>query len=133
MKIASVALIAPLCILTFGCKSPVAVNGDYWQSKASQIAVGMTRAEVEKLLPRHPRSPMTTVVTGGSQSVRYWVDENWSVNIAYDYTGVPRDARGTALDVTSPHNKVLTVAALKQSKMPAIEVKSIGTIEQQRP
>jgi hypothetical protein len=76
---------------------------------------------------------MTMVGTGGSQSVRYWVDENWSVNIAYDYTGVPRDARGTALDVTSPHNKVLTVAALKQSKMPAIEVKSIGTIEQQRP
>lgn len=129
MKITSGSLIALLCVIAFGCTSRVASNADLWRDRAAQVTVGMTRTEVETLLPLYPSSPITTVKSGGSQSTTYWVDENWNVSVAYDYTGIPRDAKGTALDITSPQNRVLMVPVLSQAKMPNVEVKTIETIE----
>jgi hypothetical protein len=130
MKTTSLILVAVLCCTVVGCASRHVANPDRWRSQAAKVTIGMTRGEVEKLLPPHPKSPLTTGGTGGSQSVAYWVDEHWCVSIAYDYTGVPRDEKGMALDMASPQNKVLTKPILSQEAMPVVDVKSIETIEQ---
>ena len=131
MKIALLFVTAILCVHVVGCKSSPVTQVYRWQSKATQVTVGMTRAEVEKFLPPHPQSPVTTTGTGGGQGVTYWVDANWCVSVAYDYTGVPRDEKGTALDTYSSENRVTRAPVLAQRQMPpAIEVTSIETIEQ---
>jgi len=107
----------------------VTIDADHWQNRIDQVSVGMTRSKVETLLPPCTRSPLTTAKQGGSQFVRYWVSEDLRVSITYDYTGIPRDAKGKALATTSPHNKVLVLPVLRHSKMPTFEVNSIS-IEQ---
>ena len=123
MKIASISLIAFLCVIALGCKSQsVTTNTNTWQDKAALVTVGMTRLEVEKLLPRHSKSTVTTTLTGGSQSSRYWVDKDWSVSITYDYSGISQESKDAAHDMTSPHNKVLTVPVVARAKMPEIKL-----------
>lgn len=131
MKTAKAIALTLLCAAAFGCISRLAANGNEWPSQVAKVKIGMPRLEVERLLPPHPKSPRMTLVQGGSQSVTYWVDANWSVSIAFDYTGIPRDEKGKALDTYSPQNKVLTAPVLTRKKMPVVEVKSIETIEQQ--
>jgi len=128
---ASLTILAILCTSVLGCSSLLVEGRDYWSGQVAKVRIGMPRAEVEKLLPPHPKSPVTAGGTGGSQSVAYWVDEDWCVSIAYDYTGVPRDDKGMALSLQSPQNRVLTAPVLSRKKMPVVEVKSIMTIEQQ--
>ena len=62
-----------------------------WMEKINQVRVGMSRAEVERLLPPHADSPWNTIKQGGSQLTTYWLTPSWRINIAYDYTGVRRD------------------------------------------
>ena len=130
MKTTSLILAAALCSTVVGCAPRDVASPDNWRGQAAKVTIGMPRGEVEKLLPPHPKSPITTGGTGGSQSVTYWVDEHWCVSIAYDYTGVPRDEKGMAIDMNSPQNKVLAVAVLSQKEMPVVEVTSIEIIEQ---
>ncbi len=87
----------------------------------------MRRADVERLLPSYWRLPedgedsrrfmVVTMGTGGGQGVRYHVSENVEASVSYDYTGVPRDAKGTATDYTSPENKVTAPVQIVRSKM----------------
>jgi hypothetical protein len=131
MKIALLLVTAILCVNIVGCKSAPGTRVYRWQNKAAQVTVGMTRAEVEKLLPPHPQSPVTTTGTGSGQGVTYWVDANWVVTVAYDYTGVLRDEKGAALDTYSSENRVLMAPVLSRRMMPpVIEVTTIETIEQ---
>lgn len=60
-------------------------------------------------------STMTTG-TGGGQSVRYHVSEDVVVTVSYDYTGVPRDASGTALGYSSPDNAVTAPVRIEQAR-----------------
>ena len=88
-----------------------------WEGRAKQIQIGTRRAEVERLLPEYWRPPITvedrrrfgtvTVGVGGGQSVSYRVSETVTVIVSYDYTGVPRDALGTATGYSSPENRVV--------------------------
>jgi hypothetical protein len=130
-KMRFLIMLAILCGSVLGCTSPLIESGDHWRGQVAKVTIGMPRAEVEKILPPYPRSPVTTGGTGGSQSVAYWVGQDWCVSIAYDYTGVPRDDKGMALSRQSPENRVLTMPVLSRKTMPVVEVKSIMTIEQQ--
>lgn len=125
MKTASRILAVTLCSVVVGCDSRHGANPDPWRSRAVKVTLGMPRAEVEQLLPPHPKSPRIMSGTGGSQSVVYWLDEHWCLSLAYDYTGGPRDAKGTTLDMASPQNKVLTQPVLTQREMPASNIKNL--------
>lgn len=132
MKTSALILAATLCSAVVGGASLHGANPDHWRRQVAQVTLGMPRGEVEKLLPPHPKSLLTMSGTGGSQSVTYWLDEHWCVSIAYDYTEVPRGAKGVALDTTSPQNKVLTKPILTQKEMPVMDVKSLEILNKER-
>ena len=129
MKTTFTIMLALVCAVACGCISRSAADGAHWRDQVSKVTIGMPRSVVDALLPPHPKSPKTTIVSGGSQSEAYWVDDHWCISVAYDYTGVPRDEKGMALARTSPQNKLLTAPVLSQKKMPIVEVKEIKTIE----
>lgn len=125
-----ILVLAVLCMLVLGCNSTTTSNqGDHWQHQANQVTVGMTRSQVEKLLPPLPQSPHMTLEGGGSQGESYWLDTNWLVRVTFDYTGIPRDSRGKAVSTKSPQNKLLAPPTLFQKAMPSVYVKTIETIE----
>ena len=120
-------------LLVVGC-TPTDQSTATWQSKINQVRVGMTRSEVERLLPQHPSSPLTRTVTGSTQGETYWVDPLWKVAVVYDYTGIPRDSSGKALSHESPGNKVLAIPTLTREDMPEpIKIDSIKVIENTEP
>lgn len=120
---------AALCMLVLGCSSTTTSNqGAHWQHHANQVTVGMTRSQVEKLLPALPQSPHMTFKGGGSQGEVYWLDTNWLVRVTYDYTGIPRDSRGQAVSTKSPQNKLLAPPTLFQTAMPSVDVKTISAL-----
>ncbi len=85
-----------------------------WRARAAMVKVGMTRAEVEKILPMFPQPdskypfPLCRAYTesygGGVIFTSYLVSEDWEVTICYDYSG-PADAKS----LFHPESKV-TVA-----------------------
>ena len=107
MKTTARILAATLCSLVVGCDSRHGADPDPWRSQVAKVTLGMPRGEVEKLLPAHPKSPLMMSGTGGSQSVTYWL------------------ATGTAPDMSSPQNKVLTKPVLTPREMPFMDVKSL--------
>lgn len=131
MKIGGMSTFAALCGIAFGCIFHPAANGYHWRTQAAKVVIGMSRAEVETLLPKHPESVIVFNGAGSQQSVSYWVDENWRVSIAFDYSGVPRHKKGNAFDpYYSSENKVLAAPTLTRGKMPVLkEALSIKTIE----
>lgn len=128
MKTAARILAATLCSLVVGCDSRPGGNSDPLRSQVAKVTLGMPRGEVEKLLPAHPKSPLMMSGTGGSQSVTYWLDEDWCVSLAYDHTRAPGEAMGTTPDMSSPQNKVLTKPVLTPREMPFMDVKSLETL-----
>lgn len=114
-------------VFACGCVSRVPADGAKWRNQAEKVTMGMPRSVVETLLPPHPRSPRVTSATGGSQFAWYWVDENWYVSIEYDYTGIPRDEKGRALDPFCPENKVLSKPVLSRKPMSVFEFKNMKT------
>ncbi len=84
--------------LLAGCATLLSQPDDeqYWSAQISSVRIGMTRGEVEKILPVwHERNPQglisgpgeASTITGGGQSVAYWVSPDWRVFIIYDVTG----------------------------------------------
>jgi hypothetical protein len=65
----------------------------YWQAKAAQVTIGMTRGQVEKILPTWSASkgqlarPEVSMPTGGGVVWMYWVSEDCRVTIKYDSNG----------------------------------------------
>ncbi|HLK57931.1 MAG TPA: hypothetical protein VKU00_15295 [Chthonomonadaceae bacterium] len=94
--------------------------GKQWGEKIAQVKPGMRRSEVEKLLPRSRSMVYETFIQGGSQVVAYWLDPHWKVRIAYDYTGIPRNAEGKALSYESADNRVLNTPTLIQEEAPSL-------------
>lgn len=128
MKTAARILAATLCSLVVGCDSRHVADPDPWRSQVAKVTLGMPRGEVEKLLPPHPKSPLMMSGTGGSQSVTYWLDEQWCVSLAYDHTRGPGEATRTTPDMSSPQNKVLTKPVLTPREMPFLDVKSLEAL-----
>jgi hypothetical protein len=102
-----------------------------WEQRIQQVHIGMRRAEVEKFLPQYVAPPTKTsdiipysevlgTITGGSQTVAYYVSPGWRVCVPYDYTGIPRDAAGNATgDLNSPDNRVVGAITLEYLLKPA--------------
>jgi hypothetical protein len=89
-----------------------------WRAKAAKVTVGMTRGQVEKILPMwsNPNSqmqrPEVAMVTGGGQECLYWVSENWRVAVNYDYTGGEYNTS----------NRVVSLVEVNEEKFPYTNV-----------
>lgn len=105
-----------------------------WEARLKKVQVGMTRAEVEKLLPKYvappaptpesgllliPYSMSATTKTGGSQSIRYYVSPGWCVSVSYDYAGVTVENSKGGGGYERPENKVLAPVILNYQVEPA--------------
>ena len=113
-------------VLAAGCAA--LRTQDRWSAQVARVEIGMTRAEVTNLLPRHVQSPRTVIGTGSGQAESFWVDYKWKITIRYDYTGVPRDDEGMALSSESAENRVTSTPVLTREAMPPpIQVESIET------
>ncbi len=84
-----------------------------------QVKIGMTRAEVEKIVQRQKSSPLSAIGTGGARFETFWIDPHWKISIGYDYTGIPRDKEGKARDHVSLENKVVSTPQLIREDMPS--------------
>jgi len=112
IKIATVIVIVILCAVAIGYKHSPVRNADYWRSKVAQVALGMKRSDVERLLPS--KIGGYTIESGSCQSELYFLDNGWQISICYDHASVRRDEKGTALESSSPDNRVLTVPVLSK-------------------
>ena len=92
-----------------------------------QVKIGMTRAKVEKIVHRQKFSPGSAIISGGAQFETYWIDPHWKISIGYDYTGIPRDKEGKALDHVSLENKVVSTPQLIREDMPNPQVMKTTT------
>lgn len=81
-----------------------------WEARATEVTIGMTRAEVDKILPEasnHPdTAPRMSWLNGVGTATSYWVAEGWLVTVQYDSTG---GKYSTSNRVTAP------VALVRQS------------------
>lgn len=118
MKFVVVTLLA-VSGLTAGFAQPVQ-DLTFWMERVAQVRTGMRREEVERILP--PYIPpgggygAGTTINGGAQGVTYDIAPGYTVIIFYDYTGIPRDATGRALQYQSPDNRVLAPVKLRPTR-----------------
>jgi len=69
-----------------------------WPARAATVKVGMTRAEVEKILPKMKKTPgsknpyETTTTTASWNRASYMVADGWRVIVTYDYSGAAKPA-----------------------------------------
>jgi len=112
MKRASLSLAVVFAVVC-GCVSRTPVTADHWPSRAAQVKVGMTRAEVEKLLPPFPGSPRPRMSGGGSETMHYWVDTNLAVRLTF----------GTNPSHTNSFGRLLFKPVLSQQTMPGSKTK----------
>jgi len=115
LKFAAVIILS-FAGLAVGFAQPVQ-DLKYWQERAAQVQVGMRREEVERILPLYipPGGGYgaATTITGGAQGVTYNIAPGYRVILFYDYTGIPRDATGKALQYQSPDNRLLEPVKLR--------------------
>ncbi len=110
----------------YGAESDAAKNAQIdWPARAAMVKVGMTRAEVEKILPelQPPRGSRKAIyfgskpVTDSWNANVYWVSPDWRVTIKYDFTGAPKPLTPTKLqESVGPANRV--IAPVKTLKIP---------------
>ncbi len=74
-------LILVLTVFAAGCSS-------YWVRKADKIKIGMSRPEVEKILPMYNDSPYFVSAEGDTIAYTYWVAPDWKVTLYYDFYGM---------------------------------------------
>jgi hypothetical protein len=90
----------------------------HWKKLAAQIRLGTNRAEVERILPVYHGAadsfslehlspfPVVTSISGSGQGVSYHLSEHVVAVFEYDYTGIPRDASGKAVSLSSLLNRL---------------------------
>lgn len=101
-------------LVTTGCnRKPVRSAGEIWKERISQVQPGMTRGEIEALLPPNTSAPQTRNVQGDSQAIVYWLDDQWKVTLEYDFTGIPKEQAGKGA-YDSPENKLLKAPVLER-------------------
>lgn len=87
----------------FGCLS----SSTNWRTKAATVVVGMTRAEVDEILPEWTRTRSETDISGGRVSTIggsgaaecYWVSEHQRVVVIFNSVG---GSHSMSNRVTSP-------------------------------
>jgi hypothetical protein len=84
--------IVALLLAAAGAVSAAEKGAIDWPARAATVKVGMSRAEVEKILPRwgSPDLSATVLVVNGSGITRYetyFVALYWRVRVDYDFTG----------------------------------------------
>ncbi|MCX6908327.1 MAG: hypothetical protein NTY01_09815 [Verrucomicrobia bacterium] len=97
-----------------------------WPARSATVKVGMTRAEVEKILPelqplRGFRVSYDSVSMTVSRNARlYWVSQDWRVTVWYDYSGAAKPVtESTKQDAVGPENRVTApVTILKIPRPP---------------
>ena len=92
-----------------------------WEAKLSSLTNGMTRAEVEKILPQG--AGMGGLFGSGSgYTIIYNLDDSTAVSLSYDYTGRKRNAVGQTIDAQNPSNRLTRVNGLLDPirKKPAV-------------
>jgi hypothetical protein len=110
--------LALLCGTTVACTPPLSTNEKHWRAAVAKVRIGMSRKEVEKLLPPYFPAPSVGSFTGSRQGITYWVDEEWCVSCGYDYTGATSDETGSPIDDHRPENKLLSMPRLIRSPCP---------------
>ncbi|MCX6900558.1 MAG: hypothetical protein NT105_17905 [Verrucomicrobia bacterium] len=85
-----------------------------WPARAATVKVGMTRAEVEKILPKlqHPRGSTVSygsiTMTDSWNAAVYWVSQDWRVTVKYDYSGAVKPVTATTMQAcVGPANRVI--------------------------
>jgi len=109
------AIACVIALLQCGCATSHDAKLAFWTARAQQIDVGMTRADVERILPHYVPKRSKDFhyslgggpFTGSQQTMAYYVAAGYLVIVSYDYTGAPRDAVGNATSHTSPDNRVI--------------------------
>lgn len=114
-------------LMLVGCAPCNDTRGNAWADMVSRIQIGMTRAEVETLLPPDPHSLRMCLTSGGSQTQIYWVGSHWCVSVTYDYSGIHREENGVPLDMVGSANKVLAKPILSEKQMPTVKVDGMET------
>ena len=77
-----------------------------WPARAATVKVGMTRAEVEKILPKLKTTPGSkkpyeaVTITASWNRASYMVAEGWRVVVTYDYSGAAMPAAALMADAT---------------------------------
>jgi hypothetical protein len=84
---------AVLCGVLLGCSTAAQRSADSseWGTRAARVTVGMTRAQVNGILPLwfgpNPAAllgqPVVSTLGAGSTEV-YWVSDDWRVTVIYD-------------------------------------------------
>lgn len=96
----------------------ILASGNPWLQKVTQVRRGMSRSQVEKILPPHPKySLQSKSMMGSGQNITYQLDMHWRVSIWYDYTGAAEDENGTLSGGDSPQNKVMRLPVLEYSDL----------------
>jgi len=102
--------------LTTGFAQPVQ-DLKFWTDRVAHVHAGMRREDVERILPPYIPSGggygATSTISGGAQGVTYDIAPGYTVIVFYDYTGVPRDVTGKALQYQSPDNRLLAPVKLR--------------------
>ena len=100
----------------YGIAPANAQTNSYWQEMADGIKIGMTRTEVEKVLPL--KAIILTSITGGWDSVSYTykLDSRWALQVVYHSSGKIQKGATTnpEVDIVKAKPKLYESASSKQ-------------------
>ena len=106
-------LLVVVSAVACGCTCRTVVDDVDWPNRAAQVKVGMTRDEVEKLLPPIADSPRPALAGGGSETIHYWIETNLAVRLTF----------GTNPSHTNSFGRLLFKPVLSQQTMPGSKTK----------
>ena len=89
-----------------------------WEVKLGELRSGMTRAEVERLLPVKGGVPISRFISDESQLVHYFLDQIWSVKVTYDFSGPVRSESGDDRAYDAPSNKLIGDVVFEEARLP---------------
>ncbi len=99
-----------------------------WPARAATVKVGMTRAEVEKILPKlkPPQgsnlSDSSVTATATWNAAVYWVSKDWRVTVKYDYSGVPKPVTASNWqEGVGAENKVIAPVKILRIPLPPVD------------
>lgn len=84
----------------------------YWLAQLNKIKIGMSRSQVEAILPPQELAPFDSTYSGGSQTNSYQLDAVYRVILFYDYTGSTNKIRQT------PQNQLSSVPIIIRKTFP---------------
>jgi hypothetical protein len=118
---------APVAAPSIAPATPSVHDQAYWQERIDQLKVGMTRAEVEAILPVYIADCATIDKDLPSLTVSYFLDDHWLINnITYATSEAPWDNDGNIIPGAASDAKLVSLpsnwplASLVREDSPAI-------------